>query len=55
MPQFSIFTGKITLVTSVGSVNMTDVLAKLYEQGIAKKLLYCGKGELPEYGDGTKV
>ena len=34
---------------------MTDLIAKLYEQGIAKKLLGCGKGDLPEYADGTKV
>ncbi|CAC5388986.1 AIP [Mytilus coruscus] len=34
---------------------MTDLIAKLYEQGIAKKLLGCGKGDLPEYADGTKI
>ena len=34
---------------------MADILQDLQKDGILKKIIYAGKGELPEFKDGSKV
>ena len=34
---------------------MAELFAKLDKLGIKKKIIYPGKGQTPEYEDGTKV